>query len=44
MLVRKSFCLGAQDTDAINFTVRNKFIDTYPTSLLTSICEFLTFL
>ena len=30
--------------DVINFAWHNKFIDTFPTGLLTPICKFLTFL
>ena len=30
-------------SDVINLAWRNKFIDIYPTSLWTPICEFLTF-
>ena len=33
-----------QAADAINFAWCNEFIDTYPTSLLTPIREFLTLL
>ena len=37
------FMLITQAADAINFVWRNKFIDTYSTSLLTPISKFLTF-
>ena len=36
--------LITQAADTIKFVWHNKFIDTYPTSLLTPIREFLTFL
>ena len=53
--VCKSISLGVQDTaGTLIFTLitkaadaiilRDKFINTYPTSLLTLICDFLTFL
>ena len=54
MLNVKSICLGVQldnnssrctaDFADSDFVWCNKFIDTFPTSLLTLICKFLTFL